>query len=71
MCWLQTVQAKPAIIISLKKFQKNFKIVCPKKVQKRSKKFQKMGIGPLQVKCKLLISSIFDAMNFQHFLEKL
>ena len=24
---------------------------------------------PTQVKCRLLISSIFDAMNFQHFLE--
>ena len=24
--------------------------------------------GPPQVKCQLLISSIFDAMNFQHFL---
>ena len=28
-------------------------------------------IGPPQVKCRLLSSSIFDAMNFQHFLEKL
>ena len=28
-------------------------------------------LGPPQVKCRLLISSIFDAMNFQHFLEKL
>ena len=28
-------------------------------------------IGPPQVKCRLLISSIFDAMNFQHFLEML
>ena len=27
--------------------------------------------GPPQVKCQLLISSIFDAMNFQHFLEML
>ena len=27
--------------------------------------------GPTQVKCRLLISSIFDAMNFQHFLEML
>ena len=27
--------------------------------------------GPTQVKCWLLISSIFDAMNFKHFLEKL
>ena len=27
--------------------------------------------GPPQVKCRLLISSIFDAMNFQHFLEML
>ena len=26
-------------------------------------------IGPPQVKCQLLISSIFDAMNFQHFSE--
>ena len=24
-------------------------------------------IGPPQIKCWLLISSIFDAMNFQHF----
>ena len=28
-------------------------------------------LGPTQVKCRLLISSIFDAMNFQHFLEML
>ena len=28
-------------------------------------------IGPTQVKCRLLISSIFDAMNFQHFSEML
>ena len=28
-------------------------------------------IGPPQVKCRLLISSIFDTMNFQHFLEML
>ena len=28
-------------------------------------------IGPTQVKCQVLISSIFDAMNFQHFLETL
>ena len=28
-------------------------------------------IGPTQVKCQLLSSSFFDAMNFQHFLEKL
>ena len=27
--------------------------------------------GSPQVKCRLLISSIFDAMNFQHFLEML
>ena len=27
--------------------------------------------GPPQVKCQLLISSIFDAMNFQHFWEML
>ena len=27
--------------------------------------------GPTQVKCRLLISSIFDAMNFQHFPEML
>ena len=27
--------------------------------------------GPPQVKCRLLSSSIFDAMNFQHFLEML
>ena len=27
--------------------------------------------GPTQVKCRLLISSIFDAMNFQHFYEML
>ena len=27
--------------------------------------------GPTQVKCRLLISSIFDAMNFHHFLEML
>ena len=27
--------------------------------------------GPTQVKCRLLISSIFDAMNFQHFLKML
>ena len=26
-------------------------------------------LGPPQVKCRLLISSIFDAMNFQHFSE--
>ena len=29
------------------------------------------ALGPPQVKCRLLISSIFDEMNFQHFLEKL
>ena len=29
------------------------------------------AIGPTQVKCQLLISSIFEAMNFQHFLEML
>ena len=28
-------------------------------------------IGPTQVKCRLLISSIFDAKNFQHILEML
>ena len=28
-------------------------------------------ISPTQVKCRLLISSIFDAMNFQHFSEML
>ena len=28
-------------------------------------------LGPTQVKSRLLSSSIFDAMNFQHFLEKL
>ena len=28
-------------------------------------------LSPTQVKCPLLISSIFDAMNFQHFLEML
>ena len=28
-------------------------------------------IGPPQFKCRLLSSSIFDAMNFQHFSEKL
>ena len=27
--------------------------------------------GPTQVKCRLLISSIFDAMNFKHFYEML
>ena len=27
--------------------------------------------GPTQVKCRLLISSIFDVMNFQHFSEML
>ena len=27
--------------------------------------------GPTQVKCQLLISSIFDAMNLQHFSEML
>ena len=32
---------------------------------------QKEYYGPTQVKCRLLISSIFDAMNFQHFLEML
>ena len=32
---------------------------------------QKVHYGPTQVKCWLLISSIFDAMNFQHFLEML
>ena len=26
-------------------------------------------LGPTQVKCRLLISNIFDAMNFQHFSE--
>ena len=26
--------------------------------------------GPTQVKCPLLISSIFDAMNFQHLLAR-
>ena len=40
MCRLQTVQAKPANIISLEKFQKSFKI-CPKKVQKSSNKHPK------------------------------
>ena len=28
-------------------------------------------LGPTQVKCRLLISSIFDAVNFKHFLEML
>ena len=28
-------------------------------------------LGPTQVKCQLLFSSIFDAMNFQHFSEML
>ena len=28
-------------------------------------------LGPTQVKCRLLISSIFYVMNFQHFLEML
>ena len=28
-------------------------------------------LGPNQVKCRLLISGIFDAMKFQHFLEML
>ena len=28
-------------------------------------------LDPTQVKFRLLISSIFDAMNFQHFLEML
>ena len=28
-------------------------------------------LGPPQVKCRFLISSIFYAMNFQHFLEML
>ena len=32
---------------------------------------QNQHIGPTQVKCQLLISSNFDAMNFQHFLEML
>ena len=27
------------------------------------------AFGPPQVKCRLKISSIFDAMNFQHFSE--
>ena len=27
--------------------------------------------GPTQVKCQLLFSSIFDALNFHHFLEVL
>ena len=30
-----------------------------------------MIYGPTQVKSRLLSSSIFDAMNFQHFLEML
>ena len=29
------------------------------------------NLGPTQVNCRLLISSIFDALNFQHFLEML
>ena len=32
--------------------------------------FEKL-LGPTQVKCRLLISSIFDAMNFQHFMKML
>ena len=28
-------------------------------------------LGPTQVKCQLLFSSLFDAMNFQHFSEML
>ena len=32
---------------------------------------QVKDIGPPQVKCRLLISSIFYVMNFQHFLEML
>ena len=31
--------------------------------------WQVLHLGPTQVKCPLLISSNFDAMNFQHFLE--
>ena len=39
--------------------------------QKKDVCAQLHDLGPTQVKCLLLISSIFDAMNFQHFLEKL
>ena len=30
-----------------------------------------LHLGPTQVKCRLLISSIFHVMNFRHFLEML
>ena len=30
-----------------------------------------LSYGPTQVKCRLLISGIFDTINFQHFLEML
>ena len=43
MCRFQTVQAKPANINSLEKFQKNFKIVCPKKGSKKIQKVPKNG----------------------------
>ena len=33
--------------------------------------FSMWVLDPIQVKFRLLISSIFDAMNFQHFLEML
>ena len=33
--------------------------------------FFNSDLGPPQVKSRLLISSIFDAMNFQHFFEML
>ena len=31
----------------------------------------KLYYGPTQGKCRLLISSIFEAINFQHFLKKM
>ena len=48
----------------------NFAIYFGHFFKKRSKVFF-IHIGPPQVKCRLLISSIFDAMNFQYFLENL
>ena len=53
---LQNIQIDSVIAFKMSNF---FKIVVA------------MGLGLTQVKCRLLISSIFYAMNFQHFLEML
>ena len=40
-------------------------------IKKAQISYIEFDLGPTQVKCQLLNSSIFDAMNFQHFLEML